>query len=188
MTEFYAGIQDSWAFTPTHEEIRLGGNNRRRGKAERERLLIDAAAEGRGWLVEYLLVSAEKESVDPVDINAKSETGQTALMAAAAKGHHKVVDLLIRHAASVNTISEYGETAATLAAEGGHLEALKVLERAGADFTVRIHHTGETLAARAKALGHESAAQYLAAKAGGAIVSKNNAGLRTAETLRLSAG
>lgn len=189
MTEFYAGIQDSWKFEPKADEVKIASWIRRHGKPERERIMVDAAGEGKGWLVEYLLVSAAKENVHPVNINAWNDREMTALMAASSKGHAKVVELLVSHAASVNKVNDYAETAALLAAEGGHVDVLKVLDKAGADLSVRFRRTGETLAERAKGFGHKAVEDYLAGKNGTNSPVKNTpTPPRMGDRLRVSMG
>ena len=67
MQEFYAGLQKEWVFQPTEAELKAASRVRRHSRHEREQLMIDAAAEGKGWLIEYLLLGARKEGVEAVE-------------------------------------------------------------------------------------------------------------------------
>ena len=164
MQEFYAGLQKDWVFTPTEGEAKTASWVRHHSKHEREQLLIDAAAEGKGWLVEYLLLGARKEGVEPVDINALSEEKCTALMEAASNGHAKIAKFLIGMGASVNVENVFKDTAATLAVEHGHIDALKVLVDANADLARLNRRTGETLVSRAAGFGYDEVVDFLASR------------------------
>lgn len=161
MQEFYAGLQKEWVFKATEDEVKAASRVRRHNKYEREQLMIDAAAEGKGWLIEYLLLGARKEGVEPIDINALSEEKCTALMEAASNGHSKIVKFLIVHGADVNMISAFKDTAVMLAVEHGHLDAVKILEEAGAALDTLNRRTGETLLSRAAGFGYVDMVDYL---------------------------
>lgn len=161
MQEFYAGLQKEWVFQPTEAELKAASRVRRHSRHEREQLMIDAAAEGKGWLIEYLLLGARKEGVEAVDINALSEEKCTALMEAASNGHDKIAKFLIAQGANVNMESAFKDTAVALAVEHGHLAAVKILTEAGAALDLLNRRTGETLLSRAAGFGYSDVVDYL---------------------------
>ena len=67
------------------------------------------------------------------DVNAKRNTGYTALMAAAYKGHTEIVEILIKSGADVNAKTNNGQTVLMFATCGGHTEIVEILIEAGAE-------------------------------------------------------
>ena len=63
-----------------------------------------------------------------VDINLRNNEGSTALINAAADGHHQCVDLLIKANADINLKDKYGRTALMRAARNGRHECIKLLK------------------------------------------------------------
>jgi uncharacterized protein len=91
--------------------------------------LITAAEAGKLWRVKRLLKQG-------VDVNGKNRTCRTALSAAAAKGHDKVVDALLKAGADTEAGHDImGRAALSLAAEAGHGKVVRRLlaAKAGVD-------------------------------------------------------
>jgi ankyrin repeat protein len=68
-----------------------------------------------------------------VDVDARDEHGQTALMLAAVDGHGPVVEWLIRQGANLYHTAKYGLSALMLSVVNGHVDVVRLLVRAGAD-------------------------------------------------------
>jgi ankyrin repeat protein len=66
------------------------------------------------------------------DVNAKTDEGVTALMAASMNGHAEVVELLLAKGADVNSKANNGDTALMSASKKGYKEVKELLIRAGA--------------------------------------------------------
>ncbi len=79
----------------------------------REKLLIQAAEDGRLDLVDKLLHSGGNP-------NAKSDEDFTVLMCAAARGHIEVIRTLLESGAEPNTRTRRGRTAEDIAVQEGH--------------------------------------------------------------------
>jgi len=94
--------------------------------------------------VESLILAAEEGDVQTiktlldagVDVDAKGNSGMTALMHASKQNHIECVRVLLNKGANVNAINELGRTAIKMANERGNLEIVKLLESTGAT-TVR---------------------------------------------------
>ena len=87
-------------------------------------------------------------------IDVPKELGQTALIAAAYKGHKEIVDLLLANGAKAEILNRDGQSALTIAQHIGELEILGLLrarttERSSED----IDDSGQAVAARRGALG-----------------------------------
>jgi ankyrin repeat protein len=67
------------------------------------------------------------------DPNARDADGTPAIVAAAAGGHDKAIELLCRYRADVNARDAQGQTALMKAAYHGHLQAMSVLQQSGAE-------------------------------------------------------
>src|SRR5438067_12876995 len=67
------------------------------------------------------------------DVNARSNTGRTALSWAALHGYIEIAGALAQAGADLNVKDAQGGTPFTLAFEGGHLEVVQGLIKAGAD-------------------------------------------------------
>ena len=95
------------------------------------------------------------------DVNGTTLTGETALYAAAAMGHSRVVDALLRAGAEVDC-AEFarGCTALYAAAECGRVTAVRVLLHAGADVDVRSQE-GHTALYAAASEGHPDVVRLL---------------------------
>lgn len=74
---------------------------------------------------------------DGADIEAETETSETALMQAAWPGHTEVVKLLLERGAKVDAEDEYGDTSLIKAAYHGRLEVVRLLMEYGADINNR---------------------------------------------------
>lgn len=72
-----------------------------------------------------------------LDINAKDEHGQTALMLAARDGRVAVAQLLIGRGADLNHRAKFNLTALMLAVINARVSLVRALVDAGADLTVR---------------------------------------------------
>jgi ankyrin repeat protein len=70
-----------------------------------------------------------------VDVNEKSTTGRTALMAACFNGNLRVVRILLAYGANVNLADNLGSTALMEAVTFGNEKLLNLLITAGADTT-----------------------------------------------------
>jgi hypothetical protein len=92
---------------------------------------------------EYGRVKELLSSDDPVDINATSPSGITALMYAAAGGHYEVVRLLLDAGADVN--AHGGECTPLQAAVGGGGRVVTALIDAGADVDAKNRYSQTAL-------------------------------------------
>ena len=95
-----------------------------------------------------------------VEIDAKNEYGNTALMIAAIEGHLEIVKGLIAGGADVNERNRAESTALMLAAKKGHLEIVKALLAAGADVNARTTG-GVTALFAAESGGHTTVVEIL---------------------------
>lgn len=95
-----------------------------------------------------------------LDINARDDDGETALMEAADDGNLRAVNNLIAAGANVNLRNDDAETALMMAADEGHTAVVRSLISAGADVNAE-DEDGET--ALHKALGdrHRETAEVL---------------------------
>jgi ankyrin repeat protein len=89
----------------------------------------DAAVRGNVEALERLLEQG-------VDVDARDQYGQTALMLAAFHGHTPAVRVLAARGADLNWRAKYNLTALMLAAIGNHAEVVRALLDAGADSSV----------------------------------------------------
>ena len=71
------------------------------------------------------------------DVNVQVEEGWTALMAASAMGHERVVERLLLAGADPDLQNQTGATALMYAVSGEHTEVVKMLVEAGADVGIR---------------------------------------------------
>ena len=101
--------------------------------SDRDRALVNAAAEGHDDCVESLLQAGA--DVNP-SVEKVEKYGNTALIKASAKGQVKCVKLLIEAGADVNASDAYDKTALRCAAEHDREECVKLLTNAGADVNV----------------------------------------------------
>ena len=69
-------------------------------------------------------------------MNKQDEGGDTALMEASIKGHHKYVSTLIKSGADVNIQSFYGRTALMFAAKEGYGKCVRECLKAGAQINL----------------------------------------------------
>ena len=95
-----------------------------------------------------------------VDVNAKDNYGQTALMLAEGEGHTEIVEILIDNGADVNAKDIYGKTALMWAAINGHTEIVEILIDNGADVNAK-DNDGQTALMLAEGEGHTEAAKLL---------------------------
>ena len=70
------------------------------------------------------------------EVNAKSETGDTPLMAAAYEENGEILKTLLEAGADLNSKNEDGQTALMVAAEHGRLQNVRALVLAGADINL----------------------------------------------------
>ena len=75
-------------------------------------------------IIEYLIKKG-------AEVNAKTESGATALYLAARNGHLEVVKLLLRYEADPTIANQHGETAVDAAMKGNQDEILDLLRAAG---------------------------------------------------------
>jgi ankyrin repeat protein len=88
--------------------------------------LLRAAREGHADAVEELL------KTPGIEVNARDESGNTALLEAARFGHDHVARVLLAAGADVKMRDKDGKTPLMLAVAGGHDEVVRVLRQAGA--------------------------------------------------------
>ena len=89
--------------------------------------LLRAAREGHADAVQELLKSPG------IDVNAKDEAGNTALIEAARLGHDHVTRVLLAAGADFKLRNRDGKTPLMLAVAGGHDEVVFALKQAGAN-------------------------------------------------------
>jgi hypothetical protein len=92
--------------------------------------LVQAAETGNIASVEALLTGG-------ADVNARTETGTTALMRAASFGQVELVHVLLNKGAEINQERNDGFTALSLAVFFGQIDVLKLLLQRGADPTIK---------------------------------------------------
>ena len=120
-----------------------------RTKEELSRLLIAAVTKDYVEEVEALI----KEGID---VNAKDNDEETALMFASYWGHTGIVKLLLKNGAdvSINAESKHSKaTALSLASEKGRIEIVKLLLKNGADVNAK-SECGNTALMLASGRGH----------------------------------
>ena len=88
--------------------------------------LLRAAREGHADAVEELL------KTPGIDVNAKDDNGNTALLEAARFGHDHVARVLLAAGANTKVRDKDGKTPLMLAVAGGHDEVVVALKQAGA--------------------------------------------------------
>ncbi len=88
-------------------------------------LLRTAAMHGWKRVVKFLIPFCK--------VDARSRSGETALMLSSFRGCMEIVKCLLDHKANVDAVDEDGMTALTLAAKSGHLETVKCLLDHGAN-------------------------------------------------------
>ena len=71
------------------------------------------------------------------DVNAKNENGETALLVASLKGHHKITKELLNRHAQVNSKDLIGVTPLIQASHSGYYEIVKELLDHGADINIQ---------------------------------------------------
>ena len=108
------------------------------------------------------------------DVNRKNNSGGTALMIAAERGHIETVKLLINNKADINLTNNWGNTALMIAAERGHIETVKLLLDRGADINSR-NNAGKTALMTATLSGFTEMVKLLLDR-GADINSRNNVG------------
>lgn len=87
--------------------------------------LFNAILKGRITIVQTLLKQG-------VNVNTRTVSGKTPLMAAAHKGYADIIQLLVEHGADTTLRDARGDTALKLALRGGFTRAAEVLRAAGA--------------------------------------------------------
>lgn len=96
-------------------------------------------------------------------LDAKAATagdGWTALHYAAYAGYDEIIRLLVKHDTALDALAPNGQTALMLAASNGKLEAVKLLIDADADMDLK-DPKGATALTLARAGGHEAVVEYL---------------------------
>ncbi|MDX8411595.1 MAG: ankyrin repeat domain-containing protein [Mariprofundaceae bacterium] len=89
------------------------------------------------------------------DANARSQTGSTALLAAAMKSHDEIVEILLEHNANVDGRNNPGNTALMVAVHNGDVAIVRLLLRHGADINVT-NKRGESPFSIARSLGNKA--------------------------------
>ena len=88
---------------------------------------------GSADVVHVLLEAKANTEVRLAESKEPEDTGMTALMEAARRGHRPVIQLLLDARAKVSAATDQGRTALMFAAANGNVEAIRMLLRAGAD-------------------------------------------------------
>jgi len=114
----------------------------------------------------------------------RREDGKTGLMLAAARGHERLVTLLLDAGAIIGEWDREGETALMLAAANGHESVVNLLLKSGAE--VDQSGNGKTALMSAAAHGHESVVNLLLER--GAKVDERGWGMETPLTLAVANG
>jgi ankyrin repeat protein len=106
-------------------------------------------------VVEYLVRAG-------APVNSASRNGLKAapIQSAAAAGHEKIVELLLKHGADPNSREQAGYTPLHAAAQNGDQDMIRTLLYGGADLTAR-SEDGKTPLDLAQEAGHTEAAQLL---------------------------
>ena len=132
------------------------------GGADEDDVLILAARKGHLAVVRHLL------TVPGINVNARSRTGNTALMHAARKGHIDVVrQLLAVPGINVNARSRTGNTALMHAARKGHIDVVRqLLAVPGINVNAREDEEGNTALLYAAWSGHLAVVAELLAAPG----------------------
>jgi ankyrin repeat protein len=113
-----------------------------------------AAGYGFAEMCEVLIASAESV------VNGVDSNNATALLVAAVRGDHAVIDVLCKHGAQLEAQISTGETALHLAAFAGHFAAVNSLIQGGADVNA-VNKKGQTVAQGAALSGHLDVVQLL---------------------------
>ncbi|MFH1112809.1 MAG: ankyrin repeat domain-containing protein [Pseudomonadota bacterium] len=124
--------------------IREGSDVNEKACTDENTPLMRASRHGHVAVVKMLLDSG-------ADVYAQSQTGTTALTAAAAKGNVRVLEMLLNKDVTVNT--ENGTIALREAARSGHDEIVKILLEKGADVNAADRY-GRTAVIAAAEGGH----------------------------------
>jgi ankyrin repeat protein len=98
------------------------------------------------------------------DVNAKTNSGGTALMLASVNGHLDVVQALLAKGAEVNAEESHGGTALMMASEQGNREVVQALLAKGAEVDAKRNYDGGTALIGAAQNGHSEVVQALLAK------------------------
>jgi len=104
------------------------------------------------WSGDIAAVKVELEA--GADVNARSNTGSTALLAATLKSHDEIVDLLLGHGAEVDGRNTPGNTPLMVAVRNGDVAIVRLLLRNGADINVT-NKRGESPFSIARASGNK---------------------------------
>ncbi|KAF9875384.1 hypothetical protein CkaCkLH20_07204 [Colletotrichum karsti] len=85
-------------------------------------------------------------TVSGIDVNVKdSSDGDSPLLAASARGHELIVQMLLDKKVDVHAVNKKGETALHRACFSGHTEAARILLAAGADSDIKLQDSdGDT--------------------------------------------
>jgi ankyrin repeat protein len=83
------------------------------------------------------LDALERMAAAGLDVNARDQHGQTALMLGARHGRDDVVGWLVARGADLDYTAKFGQSALMLAVLGGHATTVRILVDAGADRTLR---------------------------------------------------
>ena len=143
----------------------------------RDQWLFEVSRAGHKGIVQLLLDNG-------ADIEAMNDSGETALVGAAAGGHEAIVRLLLDKGADIEAKDDSGRTALVRAAARGHEATVRLLLDKGADIEAK-NDSGETALVGAAAGGHEATVRLLLDK-GADIEAKDDSG-RTA-LVRAAAG
>ena len=96
-----------------------------------------------------------------VDVNAKNNDGDNALLVAAKMGHASATEFLLGKGADVNAKNDYGDTALIFAVTNDHIAVVETLLEKGADLSF-MNKAGNTAMMLAKRRGNKVISLLLA--------------------------
>lgn len=140
-----------------HSKIVAKMQQRKDMKLQLAQELLKAAGQGEEKQVELVLKQVEKFSVD---IDTQSKWGKTALYLASAKGHLRIVELLLSAKADIEKADQEGRTPLMEAAWTNHLPVVQRLIAEGAKINA-VRHDGWNALINAASYGCDTVVDFL---------------------------